>query len=95
MSTSELLSWIGITLALVVSLLTLFNAAKLKTGVLAMSTYAFGGGMLFLSASYLLVSLPIGAQPETADFVSKILFLVGFILLGFGSWKIYQMSQIK
>lgn len=95
MSTVEIFVWLSVTLAAVVSLLTLYNAAKLKTGVLAISTYAFGGGMLFLSAAFLLLTLPIGADPEMADLVSKLLFFAGFLLLGFGSWKIYKMSQIK
>lgn len=95
MSTTEIIAWAGITLALIVSLLTLFNAAKLKTGVLAMSTYAFGGGMLLLSAAFLLIFLPLTVNPETAGFVSSTFFTIGFLLLGFGSFKIYQMSQIK
>ncbi len=95
MGTAEIIAWIATVLALIVSLLTMFNAAKLKTGILAISTYAFGGGMLFLAGSFLLTALPLTVEPDLAELVSRILFLVGFVLLGFGSYKIYTMSQIK
>lgn len=92
---NDLFIWVAVALASIVSLLTLSNAAKLKTGVLAISTYAFGGGMLSLAASFAVLQLPLGADLQLLLFMSRLLFVVGFLLLGFGSFKIYQMSQIK
>lgn len=81
--------------AALVSLLTMYNAARLQSGVLAMSTYAFGGGMLFLTAAFFLLTVPFGVSWESVNAAYKILGLVGFILLGWGSYQIYKMSGIK
>lgn len=91
----DFVQWIALTIAALVSLLTLYNAARLKTGVLAMSTYAFGGGMLFLSAGFFLLNFPLGVGLESLVTMYRTFFLIGFILLGWGSYQIYQMSQIK
>ncbi len=91
----DLTQWIALTLAAVVSLLTLYNAARLKTGIIAMSTYAFGGGMLFLSAGFFLLNFPVGVPLDTLVTMYRAFFLIGFILLGLGSYQIYKMSRIK
>lgn len=82
-------------LAFFVSLLTLSNAARLRTGVLAMSTFAFGTGMLALSAGFFLLTLPNWIAPENTKLAYQVFFVLGFILLGFGSYQIYRMSKIK
>lgn len=94
MSDVGLIKWFIALLALLVSLLTLYNAVKLKSGVLAEATYAFGGGMLCLSAATLLLAFPLFPLSQMGDFVQNILFGAGFILLGIGSFKIYSMSKI-
>lgn len=86
---------VALMLAFLVSLLTLYNAAKLKTGVLAVSTYSFGAGMLALSLGFLTLAAPAWADKEVMSLVYYLLFTLGFALLGFGSYKIYQMSQVK
>lgn len=86
--------WLAVALALGVSLLTMYNAIKLKSGILAISTYAFGGGMLCLVTAFALPKLPLGASPALVDVVYNILFFAAFLLLGFGSYKIYRMSQV-
>ncbi len=91
----DLMQWVALTIASLVSLLTLYNAARLKTGVLAMSTYAFGGGMLFLAAGFFLLNFPLGVDLSILVTMYRTFFLIGFILLGWGSWQIYQMSRIK
>lgn len=83
------------SLAFVVSLLTLSNAARLRSGVLAVSTYLFGGGMLSLSAAFFLMVIPEIITNEGVWLMHIIFFTVGFLLLGLGSFKIYQMSRIK
>lgn len=93
MDTTEVINWVIIALAVTVSLLTLYNAARLRTGVLAISTYAFGGGMLCLSAAFFLLSVPALADAVTVGLAYRVLFIAGFVLLGFGSFKIYLMSR--
>lgn len=88
------LKWFIALLALLVSLLTLYNAVKLKSGILAVATYAFGGGMLCLSAALLLLAFPLLSASEFGEIVQDMLFVGGFLLLGFGSYKIYQMSHV-
>lgn len=90
----EIFVYITVTIAFIASLLTLYNAAKLRTGILAISTYAFGAGMLCLSTGFALTTLPITSDPVTLLTVSRVLFFAGFVLLGLGSYKIYQMSKI-
>lgn len=87
--------WMAAMLAFLVSLLTMYNAAKLRRGVLAVSTYAFGTGMLSLALGFLVIAAPAWSDHETINLVYHLLFIVGFALLGFGSFKIYRMSQIK
>ena len=91
----DLIQWIGLTIAAVVSLLTLYNAARLRSGIIAMSTYAFGGGMLCITAASFLLVMPYGINFDSVMIMYRFLFLAGFILLGWGSWQIYKMSQIK
>ena len=91
----DFIQWIGITVAALVSLLTLYNAARLRTGVLAVSTYAFGGGMLFLAAGFFLLNFPLGVDLSSLVTMYRTFFLIGFILLGWGSYQIYQMSRIR
>lgn len=91
----EVTELVALLLSFLVSLLTLYNAARLKTGVLAVSTYAFGAGMLALSLGFLTLAAPAWADKEVMSLGFYFLFTLGFALLGFGSFKIYQMSQIK
>lgn len=90
----DIIQWIGLTVASLVSLLTLYNAARLRTGVLAMSTYAFGGGMLFLAAGFFLLNFPLGVDLSSLVNMYRAFFLIGFILLGWGSYQIYKMSRV-
>lgn len=83
-----------VALAFIASFLTLYNAVKLKSGVLAMSCYAFGGGMLCLSAVFLLSIMPFGLTDSLNETISLILLILGFGLLCFGSYKIFKMSQV-
>lgn len=94
MNDLSLIKWFIALLALLVSLLTLYNAVKLKSGVLAVATYAFGGGMLCLSAAALLLAFPLFSLPQLGSIVQDVLFIIGFLLLGFGSYKIYSMSKV-
>lgn len=82
-------------LAFFVSLFTLSNAARLKTGILAISTFAFGAGMMALAAGFFLLTLPAWISPENAKIAYKVFFVIGFIFLGLGSYKVYRMSKIK
>ena len=91
---SEFLEWLAAILSFLVSLLTLYNAAKLKTGILAVSTYAFGAGMLSLAVGLLFISTPLWADPETIQLMFRLAFILGFALLGFGSYQIYRMSKV-
>lgn len=91
---SAIFRGIIMALAFLASFLTLYNAIKLKSGVLAVSSYAFGGGMLCLSAVFLLSIMPFGLTNSLYEVISLILLLLGFGLLGFGSFKIFKMSQI-
>lgn len=90
----DLIQWAALTIAALVSLLTLYNAARLRTGVLAMSTYAFGGGMLFLAAGFFLLNFPLGVDLGSLVAMYRIFFLIGFILLGWGSYQIYKISRV-
>lgn len=92
---TDTVQWVALTIAPLVSLLTLYNAARLRTGVLAMSTYAFGGGMLFLAAGFFLLNFPLGVSLSNLVTMYQVFFLIGFILLGWGSYQIYKMSRIK
>lgn len=91
----EILKWLAAILAFLVSLLTLYNAARLRQGVLAVSTMSFGLGMLSLAMGLLLTTSPAWAEPEIISKVYYGLFILGFFLLGFGSLKVYSMSKIK
>lgn len=91
---SEITLWSATALASVVGLLTLYNAAKLKTGILAVATYAFGAGMFCLAGGLLLRTILNSQNAGSADLVFNSLFFVGFALLGYGSYRIYQMSKI-
>lgn len=91
---TTILRGIIVALAFLASFLTLFNAIKLKSGVLAMSCYALGGGMLFLATAFLLSIMPVGFTDSLNEIFSLILLLLGFGLLGVGSFKIFKMSQI-
>ncbi|MDO8638739.1 MAG: hypothetical protein Q7R43_04125 [Candidatus Daviesbacteria bacterium] len=91
---SPIVRAIIVALAFIASFLTLYNAVKLKSGVLAMSSYAFGGGMLFLSTAFLLSIMPFGLTDSLHEAISFILLLLGFGLLCFGSFKIFKMSQV-
>lgn len=86
--------WLITALSFLVSLLTLYNASRLKTGILAVATYAFGGGMLCLSAAFLTTALAAWSVSEFTEIIRVILLIVGFCLLGFGSYKVYSMSKI-
>lgn len=90
----EVFRWIVALLSFLVSLLTLYNASKLKTGILAVSTYAFGGGMLCLSAAFLTLALPAWSASEFSESIRILLLIIGFCLLGFGSYKVYSMSKV-
>jgi len=83
-----------VALAFIASFLTLYNAVKLKSGVLAMSSYAFGAGMLFLSTAFLLGIKSFGLTDNLNEAISLGLLLLGFGLLCFGSYKIFKMSQV-
>lgn len=91
---TDITQWIALTISSLVSLLTLYNAARLRTGILAMSTYAFGGGMLFLAAGFFLLNFPLGVGLESLVTMYRVFFLTGFILLGWGSYQIYRMSRV-
>ncbi|RJO60715.1 hypothetical protein C4544_04560 [candidate division WS5 bacterium] len=90
----DFIQWFAVVLASLVSLLTLYNAAKLRSGVLAMATYAFGAGMLCLAAAFFLLAIPDLNSSLTVDWLYRILFVIGFSMLGLGSFKIYKMSQV-
>jgi len=94
MTLMEMLNCLITFLAFIVSLLTLYNAYKLRSGILAVSTFAFGAGMLCLAAAFFIIILPVWIFSSVAEIVRNVLFFAGFILLGFGSFKIYKMSQI-
>lgn len=91
---AELLEWLAAAASFLVSLLTMYNAAKLRSGILAVSTYAFGAGMLSLAVGFLFLSTPGWADPETVQLMFRLSFILGFVLLGFGSYKIYKMAKI-
>lgn len=90
----EYLKWVVAALAFLVSLLTLTNAFRLRSGVLAVSTYSAGAGMLFIAAGLFLLNVPVWASLEVMTLTNYVLFFLGFILLGVGSFKIYRMSQV-
>lgn len=92
---AELSSWVALILAFLVSLLTLYNAAKLRSGILAISTYAFGVGMLCLSVALALLVLPYSLNPDPEGLFYKLFFIIGFLFLAFGSFKVYSMSHLK
>lgn len=94
MSDAGLIKWFIALLALLVGLLTLYNAVRLKSGILAVATYAFGGGIFCLSAALLLLAFPLFPASEFGEMVQSGLFMTGFILLGIGSYKIYSMSKL-
>jgi hypothetical protein len=79
----------------VVSLLTLYNAARLRTGILAVSAYASGAGMLSLSAGLFLLTMSFNGGISDIPTIYYSLFIIGFIFLGAGAFKIYQMSRIR
>lgn len=92
---AEISQWLALILAFLVSLLTLYNAARLKSGILAISTYAFGAGMLSLSLGFMFLVFPGWAGEQITITAYHLLFILGFALLGWGSFQIYRMSNIK
>lgn len=90
----EIAQWVAATLAFIVSLLTLYNSARLRQGIIAVSTASSGIGMLLLAFGFLLFATQ-GAMADEMMVVYHLVFIAGFILLGFGSFKIYLMSKIK
>ena len=86
--------WMAAVLAFVVSLLTLYNAARLRQGIIAVSATASGVGMLLLAFGFLLLATQGGTESDWMT-MYNISFILGFLFLGFGSFKIYQMSKIK
>lgn len=92
---NDLARWVAVGLAFVVSLLTLYNAARLKTGMLAVSTYMAGSGMIFLAAGlFLVTSTVVWADLNVMSLTNYVLFIIGFVFLGLGAFKIYQMSRV-
>lgn len=94
-SLPDVSGWIAAILAFLVSSLTLYNATRLKKGLLAVATYAFGAGMLSLSLGFLVVKASTGADQELVSLIYYLLFTLGFALLGFGSYQIYLTSKAK
>lgn len=90
----EVAQWVAAALAFIVSLLTLYNSARLRQGIIAASAASSGIGMLFLAFGFLLLATQGEVESEWMS-IYHISFIAGFILLGFGSFKIYQMSKIK
>lgn len=87
--------WTATVLASIVGLLTLHNAAKLKTGILAIATYSFGAGMFCLAGTLLIkIFLKDQITNPQIDVLMNALFIVGFAFMGYGSYRIYQMSKI-
>lgn len=93
-SASDLAQFLAVVLSALVSLLTLYNAARLKSGILAVATYAFGAGMLALTIGFLFLARTQWGDPETRSLIYFSSFVLGFILLGVGSYKIYTMSKV-
>ncbi len=94
LSLIDITFWSATLLSSIVGLLTLYNAAKLKTGILAVATYSFGAGMFCLAGSLLLKTLLNNQSQDSVNLITNCLFLVGFAFLGYGSYRIYQMSKI-
>ncbi len=92
---TDIPKWIAMILAFSVSLLTLYNAFKLRSGVLAVSTYAFGAGMVAVTLGLFIMVVSPFTDVVVQQIIYYLLFVVGFALLGAGSLKIYQMSRIK
>lgn len=88
----DFFSWAAAVLAFLVSLLTLYNAARLQKGILAVATVFSGAGMLSISGAFFILAL--SSQSGTASLPYNILFVVGFLLLGYGSYRIYTMSKV-
>lgn len=82
-------------LVFLVSLLTLYSAAILRKGILAVSMLSFGVGMLLISIGFLLRAVPDWNSLEQTVLIYDLAFITGFLLLGFGSYKIFTMSRIK
>lgn len=91
----EIFQWTIAALALIVSILTISNGVKIKSGVLATSTYAFGFGMLSIALAFFLLVLPGWLSTEATSLASSLFFIGGFLLLGFGSYQIYKMSRMR
>ena len=92
----EYSQWTAAVLASLVSILTLYNAARLKSGILAVSTYATGTGMVLVAGGFFLQLDPgLINDPELAEIVYNLALIAGFCLMGGGSFKILQMSRIK
>lgn len=79
----------------VVSLLTLLSAAQLKKGLLAVSMLLFGIGMLLISFGFLLRAIPEWSGQQSIVLVYDLSNFAGFLLLGFGSYKIFSMSRMR
>lgn len=91
---NDVTSWLAAILAFLVSLLTLYNAARLQKGILAVATAASGAGMLSISGAFFILAASSTSQLGISSLPYNILFVVGFLLLGYGSYKIYIMSKV-
>ncbi len=92
----EYSQWAAAVLALLVSVLTLYNAAKLRSGIIAVATYASGTGMVLVAAGFFLqLNGGLISDRELAELVYNLALIAGFCLMGVGSFKIFQMSRIK
>src|SRR5690348_11960765 len=87
----DLFSWSAAILAFLVSLLTLYNAARLRIGILALATVFSGAGMLSISGAFFILA---SNNQLNDSLTSNILFVVGFLLLGYSSFRIYTMSKV-
>ena len=100
-SSLDTLHLLASVLALLVAVLTFYNAARFKTGILAQSTYLASLGMLLIGLSFFVLVLPVSLsellQVNGIDawVVANICFMIGFLMLGLSSYLIFRMSRIK
>ncbi len=100
-SSFDTLHLLATVLALMVALLTFYNASRFNTGILAQSTYLASLGMVLIGLSFFVLILPPSLseafQVNGADawIVANICFMIGFLILGLSSYLIFKMSRIK
>lgn len=87
--------WSAIIVAFATSIMVFLNAHSMKGGLFGTALNYFASGMMLILAGFIAVSFNFFESEGIARIANNILFILGYITMGFAAHKLSQIAQGK